>query len=200
MTALHAFHSMRNPSATVLGLNAALIQMSPAFSVNQGASAYASSKMAQLKMLEHFAAENPDMFVASVHPGIVATGMADTAGASESGAPLDDGEILIFPVIFSPCHSSSYSFSDNPGGRSLPLFLCPLWKEGRHENTLTPKQRSAVKLPAHFLVWMASPEAAFLRAKFVWANWDVEQLKAKAGEIQGSQMLTSNVLGWPYTP
>ena len=46
-----------------------------------------------------------------------------------------------------------------------------------------------VELPAHFLVWIASDEAAFLRNKFVWANWDVEELKARAEEIQTSPLL-----------
>ncbi|KAF2495977.1 short chain dehydrogenase [Lophium mytilinum] len=32
------------------------------------------------------------------------------------------------------------------------------------------------KLPGHFAVWAASPEAAFLHGRFVWAGWDVEQL------------------------
>lgn len=50
------------------------------------------------------------------------------------------------------------------------------------------------------MLWMTSPEAHFLRGKFVWVNWDVEQLKGRAKEIQESQMLTSNVLGWPYRP
>ena len=57
-----------------------------------------------------------------------------------------------------------------------------------------------VKLPAHFILWMTSPEAHFLRGKFVWCNWDVEQLKARAKEIQESSVLTSNVLGWPFEP
>lgn len=46
-----------------------------------------------------------------------------------------------------------------------------------------------VELPAHFLVWIASDEAAFLRNKFVWANWDVEELKARREEIQSSSLL-----------
>ena len=45
-----------------------------------------------------------------------------------------------------------------------------------------------VELPAHFLVWIASSEAAFLRNKFAWANWDVEELKDRAEEIQGSSL------------
>jgi len=48
-------------------------------------------------------------------------------------------------------------------------------------------------------VWLASPEAAFLRGKFVWTNWDVDELKAKEKEIRGTEMLTSNIVGWPFS-
>ncbi|KAJ8124318.1 hypothetical protein O1611_g9324 [Lasiodiplodia mahajangana] len=34
-----------------------------------------------------------------------------------------------------------------------------------------------VDLPGHFAVWATSPEAKFLHGRFVWASWDVEQLK-----------------------
>jgi hypothetical protein len=52
-----------------------------------------------------------------------------------------------------------------------------------------------VELPAHFLVWIASDEAAFLRNKFVWANWDVEELKARAEEIRTSSLLRVSLNG-----
>ncbi|CAF3540928.1 unnamed protein product, partial [Fusarium graminearum] len=32
-------------------------------------------------------------------------------------------------------------------------------------------------LPGHFAVWAATPEARFLHGRFVWANWDVEELR-----------------------
>jgi NAD(P)-dependent dehydrogenase (short-subunit alcohol dehydrogenase family) len=32
-------------------------------------------------------------------------------------------------------------------------------------------------LPAAFSVWLASPEADFLKGRFIWANWDVAELK-----------------------
>ncbi len=44
-------------------------------------------------------------------------------------------------------------------------------------------------------MWLASDEAAFLRNKFVWANWDVEELKARAEEIQTSSLLTVSLNG-----
>ena len=55
-------------------------------------------------------------------------------------------------------------------------------------------------LPAHFAVWLVSLEAAFLRGKFVSTNWDVDELKARAKEIEVSPILTSNILGWPFQP
>ncbi|KAE9401801.1 short-chain dehydrogenase/reductase [Gymnopus androsaceus JB14] len=33
-------------------------------------------------------------------------------------------------------------------------------------------------LPADFSVWAASPEAAWLHGRFVWAHWDVDELKS----------------------
>lgn len=56
-------------------------------------------------------------------------------------------------------------------------------------------KQHTVELPAHFLTWIASNEAAFLRNKFVWANWDVEELKARAEEIQGSSLLRVSLNG-----
>ncbi|KAJ3858672.1 hypothetical protein EV359DRAFT_51951, partial [Lentinula novae-zelandiae] len=35
-----------------------------------------------------------------------------------------------------------------------------------------------VALPADYAVWAASPEASWLHGRFVWAHWDVDELKA----------------------
>lgn len=32
-------------------------------------------------------------------------------------------------------------------------------------------------LAGHFAVWAASHEAEFLHGRFVWANWDVDEIK-----------------------
>ncbi|KAL2831002.1 hypothetical protein BJY01DRAFT_260670 [Aspergillus pseudoustus] len=52
-----------------------------------------------------------------------------------------------------------------------------------------------VQLPAHFLVWLASDEAKFLKGKFVWANWDAQELMAQADEIQQSMLLRVTLNG-----
>jgi NAD(P)-dependent dehydrogenase (short-subunit alcohol dehydrogenase family) len=41
-----------------------------------------------------------------------------------------------------------------------------------------------VQLSGQFVVWLASDEAAFLRGRFVWANWDVEELVARKQEFE----------------
>ncbi|KAF2636951.1 NAD(P)-binding protein [Massarina eburnea CBS 473.64] len=53
-------------------------------------------------------------------------------------------------------------------------------------------------LPAGFSVWLASPEARFLKGKLLWANWDVDELKARATELEGSQELNIDLVGWPF--
>jgi hypothetical protein len=55
-----------------------------------------------------------------------------------------------------------------------------------------------VSLPGSFNVWLASPEARFLKGKFLWANWDVEELQERSHEIQTSTQLSIALGGWPF--
>lgn len=54
-----------------------------------------------------------------------------------------------------------------------------------------------VSLPADFLVWAGSQEAGFLAGRYVFANWDVDELKSRKVEIQGGQDLTVGLTGLP---
>ncbi|KAF2759900.1 NAD(P)-binding protein [Pseudovirgaria hyperparasitica] len=55
-----------------------------------------------------------------------------------------------------------------------------------------------VSLPASFNVWLASPEAQFLKGKFLWVNWDVDELKARSKELENSTLLTMGLVGYPF--
>lgn len=55
-----------------------------------------------------------------------------------------------------------------------------------------------VSLPACFNVWLASPEAQFLKGKFLWANWDVDELKTKAKKLEAGPELKIGLVGWPF--
>ena len=54
-----------------------------------------------------------------------------------------------------------------------------------------------VSLPADFVVWAASPEAEFLKGRYVWVNWDIEELKARKEELVEKNLLTMGLRGWP---
>ncbi|KAK2592466.1 hypothetical protein QQS21_009845 [Conoideocrella luteorostrata] len=54
------------------------------------------------------------------------------------------------------------------------------------------------ELPADFTVWTLSEEARFLKGKLIWANWDVEELKAQKDVIEKSNLLTIAIEGWPF--
>ncbi|KAK1977130.1 short chain dehydrogenase [Colletotrichum cereale] len=140
-----AFLPTANPShAAVVALTTGTTAM-PAAAL-PGLSAYMASKLAQTKIIEFLAAENPTLFAATLHPGMVETDIFKKSGAKAEALPMDK-----------------------------------------------------VQLPAHFTVWLTSPEAAFLNGRTVWANWDVDELKRSAGAIQPGQLLTSGINGWPYT-
>jgi hypothetical protein len=54
---------------------------------------------------------------------------------------------------------------------------------------------STARLPGDFAVWLASPEATFLNGKFVWAQWDVnELLTVKARSEANPALLSTTVL------
>lgn len=47
------------------------------------------------------------------------------------------------------------------------------------------------------MVWLSSPEAAFLSGKYTFANWDVEELKMRQEEIKGTKLLEMWLHGFP---
>lgn len=53
-----------------------------------------------------------------------------------------------------------------------------------------------VSLSGDFMVWLASEEAAFMKGGYVWANWDVDELKARSKEILSSNLLKMTLEGW----
>ncbi|KAH7120846.1 hypothetical protein B0J11DRAFT_50586 [Dendryphion nanum] len=124
------------PRAKILNISSGIAHINPI----PGFWAYASLKVAIVKMFDFLQAEHPDLCVFNIQPGVVETELSQV---------------------------SSFSGQDD------------------------------VTLPAHFNVWVASPEAEFLKGKFVWANWDVDELKAHAQEVQESMLLRIYLDGVP---
>lgn len=65
----------------------------------KGLSAYVASKAAGIKAIELLAAENPDVFCASVHPGMVETATFVKSGSDATRLPMDKGK---FPSPLAP--------------------------------------------------------------------------------------------------
>jgi hypothetical protein len=54
-------------------------------------------------------------------------------------------------------------------------------------------------LPANFMVWLTQPKTKFLKGRFVWVNWDVDELCQQEKQIAESSIMTVNTVGWPFT-
>jgi hypothetical protein len=54
----------------------------------------------------------------------------------------------------------------------------------------------SVNLPGCFHAWLCSSEADFLKGRYVWVNWDVDELKADAAKIAESSFFTITLDGW----
>lgn len=53
-----------------------------------------------------------------------------------------------------------------------------------------------VALTANFILWLASPEADFMKGRFAWVNWDIEELKARKEEILEKDLLKYTLGGF----
>ena len=55
-----------------------------------------------------------------------------------------------------------------------------------------------VSLLASSNVWLVSPEARSLKGKFLGADWDVDELKAQAKEIEATTRIDIRLGKWPF--
>ncbi|MCJ1355271.1 MAG: hypothetical protein MMC33_005262 [Icmadophila ericetorum] len=52
------------------------------------------------------------------------------------------------------------------------------------------------KMAGDFFAWLSTDEAEFLSGRFVWAEWDVEELKARKDEILEKDLLLTTIDGF----
>lgn len=96
MIAAQAFLPTANPArASILGVTAGAMAL-PTKQV-AGLSGYLVSKLAQMKIMEYLAVENPNLFTASMHPGMVDTLIFRRSGATPDMLPMDTGQCNTFP-------------------------------------------------------------------------------------------------------
>ncbi|KAF4826564.1 hypothetical protein CGCTS75_v008958 [Colletotrichum tropicale] len=56
-----------------------------------------------------------------------------------------------------------------------------VWTDGmaRSGANATTYRYDDIDLPGHFVLWAASRQAEFLHGRFIWANWDVDELRGE---------------------
>lgn len=108
-------------------------------------------------------------FVAEEHPEIHVVNIQP--GVVETQINIETGIVAQDERMYSLCHSPILTFFD-----SLLTII-------------------VAELPGQFILWLNSPEAQFLRGRYVWVNWDVDELKSRAKEIQADPFLLRVHLG-----
>ncbi|MCJ1403612.1 hypothetical protein MMC11_006835 [Xylographa trunciseda] len=95
-----------------------------------------------------------------------------------------------------------YLAGDNPNVRVYALHPGVVESDMNVKSGVTnAEELDKAELPGGFCVWLASPEAEFLRSKVVWTNWDVEEMMAKKDEIsKNPDFLTLGYNGWDSLP
>ena len=87
-------------------------------------------------------------------------------------------------------------FNVHPGSIETPMYEKHWSTRGGIE---AGPERDDPALPADFMVWLATPHAEFLRGRFVWASWDVDEMMAKKDEIEADPLLLAPTIGgWPF--
>jgi hypothetical protein len=117
---------------------------------------YALTKQAGLLVIQTLAdaADPAKLQVVSYNPGAIFSESAKNHGLTEDSLPWDN---------------SKSSFISSPISSQVGhLLMRGPWE--------------SVKLPSDFGVWAASSEAAFLHGRFVWAAWDL-------GEVRSDEVL-----------
>lgn len=85
-------------------------------------------------------------------------------------------------------HPDVRAFSIHPG--IVPTVMAA--KAG-----FTEVAKDTPQLAAAYSVWLASPESESLRGSFLWASWDVDELKAQPELNSNSELLHFGLTGWP---
>jgi len=141
-----AFLPNKKAGGTIIGFSTGAALLPATDPILARTSAYSTSKLALSRFYEFISAENPDLSVFVIHPGVVETAMYK-----------------------------------------------------KSEMDLSAIQ-DTIQLPAHFTVWLSSPEAKILNGRFLFVNWDVPQLLKKGERLESDPFyLNTGLGGWPFT-
>jgi hypothetical protein len=134
-------------------LSSGVIHARPMASVMPG---YTLTKQAGQLVIQTLAdaADPARLQVVSYHPGSIFSESAKNHGLTEESLPWDNSKFWLYSLHLSSVGSQVHHL----------LMRGPC---------------VTVKLPSDFGVWAASPEAAFLHGRFVWAAWDLGEVRSE---------------------
>jgi NAD(P)-dependent dehydrogenase (short-subunit alcohol dehydrogenase family) len=89
-----AFMPVASKNAAIINITSGIVHLATA----PGYSGYHTSKLAGTKLFDYVHYEYPELFVLSIHPGVLKTDMAAKAG--EQGWPYDEGEFWVLYIDF----------------------------------------------------------------------------------------------------
>ncbi|KAK9416778.1 hypothetical protein SUNI508_09476 [Seiridium unicorne] len=90
----------------------------------------------------------------------------------------------------------AYLQAENPNPHDVNIQPGVVHTEINENNDVVGQDEPG--LPGAFSVWLASPEAKFLKGEYAWVNWDVEELISRADEIENSMALRVVLNGVPF--
>jgi hypothetical protein len=100
--AVKAFFPKASEGAYVFAITTGSMALPPIYTPN--VSGYLSSKVAQVKVMEFLAAEHPEKFICSVHPGLHDTKIFRASTGNADTLPMDTGEFDNVIYIWSLLH------------------------------------------------------------------------------------------------
>ena len=89
-----------------------------------------------------------------------------------------------------------YLQSENPDVRVVSMHPGAIQTEMNTKSQM-PLSTENINLPSSYAVWLASPAAAWLGGRFVWCQWDVDELAKMKDDIEANDELTLRLSGWP---
>ncbi|KAI0595426.1 putative short-chain dehydrogenase [Biscogniauxia sp. FL1348] len=133
---------------------------------------YMVNTRAPLDFTERFYKQNTDKLKYLVGISTMAIHDFDVAGTRAGyGLTKNAGSLVLQLIAKDTSPDKMQVVSFHPGG----VYTNSARASGHDENSAAWDD---VMLPGNFAVWAATQEARFLHGRFVWANWDVDELKA----------------------
>lgn len=86
--------------------------------------------------------------------------------------------------------------AENPEIRFVSIHPGRVATDMATKSELTGMEFTDIDLSANFILWATTLEADFLKGRFAWVNWDIDELKARRSEILEKDLLKYTLGGF----